>query len=50
MTVKELMDRLSVLDLTLPVYAFDADSEAIEEVSGLLVSPDSVEIQTDDPR
>ena len=49
MTVKELIDHLSKLDPNALVYAFDADSEAPQEVTGIDISADgsSVELQTD---
>ena len=48
MTVAEMVERLKALPQDLIVMAYDADSEALEDVTGFLVCASVLEIQTDD--
>lgn len=50
MTAQELIDMLNTMpDLGATVLAFDADSRAMEPVSGAVYDRDRIELQTDDP-
>jgi hypothetical protein len=47
MTVKQLIDMLKGADQDAPVYSYDADSEQIQEITGMIYDEDMVELQTD---